>query len=1039
VEFRVLGPLEICRDGAALDLGGYRQEVVLSMLLLDAPRPVSVDRLVDAVWPASPPATARSQIQICVSNVRRILGGRQAASTVTTHRTGYALELGPADFDLRSFQGAVDRARAQVGAGRPDDAARILRDALDLWRGVPFSGLDSPPLADAALRLDRMRIDLLEEYADLALARGQAAELVSLLADEVDRNPLREHLRCGLMLALYRAGRQAEALAEFRRARRISMAELGVEPGEELRRLESAILRQDPGLDEQAAPDRHPPPDRAEAGGAPRLLPADVADFTGRQATIAAIRHHLVRVRETPAPGGTAVSVLTGQGGIGKTALAVRVAHEVADHYPDGQLFASMHGTTQPVRAEQVLERFLRALGVASAAIPESLDARSEWYRNLLVDRQILVVLDDVASEGQVAPLMPAGPGCAVILTSRRRLTGLPGARRIELSTFSPASAMALLGRVIGQERVDRSPETAAALVQLCGYLPLAVRIGAARLAANPHRSMGGMVERLSRETPLDELRHGEVAVRASLQLTYEALSPPARRLLRLVSLVEGPDVTAWACAAVLDVDLATVQDLLDELVELHVFDVEVDGDVDTASDAGAARYRLHDLVRLFARERAVAEEEAPERAAAITRYLGAMLALGEAAHRREYGGDFLVVHGDAPRYALDPVVVDALLVHPLDWLARERSTLLAAISQAAEAGLTTLSWDLAVSAVVLYETHALFDDWRESHAVALAATRRAGDRLGEAMMLYSLGSLHMFEQRFTEAGRFFDDAFGLFAAAGSAQGCAMVHRNRAFIDRVEGRYGRARERNADALRVFRRTGDRAGVAHVLGSLAQIDLDLGDEGLALDRLQEAAAICSEIGNRRVGAQVAHRLGELRLRRGETAAAATAFAEVRDVARASRDRTGEAYALVGLAEVAVRRGDLPLARHTVVQAIRLADEVREDRVLARSLLLAAYLDLVEGDLAAARGSAERALRISTELGIPLVRVSSLALLGDILEADDRSEDAVATWSRAMDQLRAILPELNGELSTGLRQRLDLLVPDTTGGPDAPNHR
>lgn len=1016
MEFRILGPLEVVRDAGPLDVGGPRQQTVLANLLLESPRVVSVERLVDAVWPDAPPATARSQIQICVSSLRQRLGTRDGPATISTRRPGYALDVGEAALDLRTFEAQVSRARGEVSAGRLGEAAHLLHDALGQWRGLPLAGIESPAIRDAATRLAEIRMTVLEEYSDLELRLGHHSELIAVLGPEVDRHPLRERLRGQLMLALYRAGRQADALSEFRRARRVSVDELGIEPAGQLGRLEQAILRGDPSLTRVDAP--------TENGATqfpvtvPRLLPMEVADFTGRSEPVADAVAHLSPTRVGRGPSTPPTVVITGQGGIGKSVLALHIAHLLADKFPDGQLYVGMHGETNPIQSAQALERFLRALGVPGALIPESLDERAELYRDRLADRHVLVVLDDVASESQVLPLFPPGGSCAVLITSRRRLTAVPGTARIELQTFSPESAMALLGRVIGQDRVRAAADDAAELVRLCGYLPLAVRIAAARLAARPHWSLGTMVDRLSDEsTQLDELRHGDMAVRASLLLTYEALDPEARKLLRLLGLIDGPDFGAWACSALLDVPPRTAQDLLDELLELHLVDVDVDTDIDPA----AARYRLHDLVRLFVRERAASEDSAEARKAATTRFLGAMLHLAENAHRHEYGGDFLLVHGEGVRYPLDERVTRRLLAQPLQWFARERQTLVAAVAQASATGLGQLCWDLAVSSVALFEVHAHFADWRQTHEIALAAARRERDRLGEAVVLYSMGSLHMFEQQFTDAERYYAEAMCGFIALDCAQGVAMVLRNQAFSDRVAGRYAQARCRNEEALDIFRETGDRVGEAYVLSNLAQIDLDLDRDDDALGLLSIAADICTAIQNRRVEAQVMHRLGEAHLRRRNFASAKAAFSRVLQFACQSGDRIAETYGLVGLGTAAMERGTVADARATLVRAEQLAADLGEQRVQTRALLLLSSVSIREGNGRAARQDAERALTISLRLRTPLWIAKCLTQLGDVHVAEGDHERAVDSWTEALNHLRTITPPVT-QLAAELASRL-----------------
>ncbi|MBA3907116.1 MAG: winged helix-turn-helix domain-containing protein, partial [Pseudonocardiales bacterium] len=809
MEFRVLGPLTVVRDEQLIDIGGPRQRIVLAVLLLSAPQVVPVDALVDAVWPDNPPATAREQVQICISNLRQRLDVRKGPARIVTRAPGYALALGAAGLDLARFDNTVQAGRTEAAAGHMDDAATAMDEALGLWRGVvALAGLVSPFVRDVATRLEEQRVAVLEDYVDLMLRCGRHTDVVGLLGAEIDRNPLRERLRAQLMLALIRSGRKAEALREFQRARRVSIEELGLEPADELQRLEQAILQGGPGLEVESEPRPAAQP------STPHQLPAPIADFTGRIGSVAAVLAALA-VGSASSSGSVPIAVVCGPGGVGKTALAVHVARRLSADHPDGQLFVTMHGSTQPVRAITALERFLRALGVPGTLIPDGLDERAELYRDRLAGRRVLIVLDDIASVTQVQPLLPPAGGCSVLITSRRRITALPGAQRIELSTFSLASALALLGRVVGEERVKAESAAAAELVRLCGHLPLAVRIAGARLAARPHWSVAEMVDRIG-EGPLDELDHEGMGVRAGLRLAYELLESPARTLLRRIALIDPPDFGAWACAALLDVAPRTAQELLGELVEMHLVEVDI------AADVVSTRYRLHDLVRFFARECAAVEDRSQDRAGAVDRYLGAFLTLVEAAHGREYGGDFLVVPVDAARHPVDDRLQRRLLAEPLRWLASERHALGAAVEQAAAAGRHRLCWSLAVRAVTLFEAYAHFDDWRESHNVAIAAARRGGDRLGEAVTLYSIGSLHVFEQQFAKAEQPLAAALPMFSELDCPQGVGMVLHNQAYMDRVLGDVDRARDRLDEALAIFRDTGDAIGEAHVLSGLAQL-------------------------------------------------------------------------------------------------------------------------------------------------------------------------------------------------------------------------
>ncbi len=960
MEFRVLGPLSVTREGTPVDVGGPRQQIVLASLLLAAPRPVGVDALVDAVWPDGPPATARGQIQICVSRLRRAL--EPGPGTIATRPPGYAIELDGALLDLAEFDAALARARTE--AARPAAAAAALHAALGMWRGEVLVGIDSPVVRDAATRLADRRLGAVEEFVDLELRRGRHAEAVDLLATEVDRNPLRDRLRAQLMLALYRCGRQADALREFQRARRYAADELGLDPVPELRALEEAILR---GAPELAVPTAEPVPAAPPVPGlveVPRMLPAPIADFTGRTTSSQEIEKALTGSagRDDAVP----VAVLTGPGGTGKSALAVHVARRVATLFPDGQLHAGLQGATRPLRPAQVLERFLRALGVPGASIPETLDDRAELYRERLTGRRVLVVLDDIASVAQVLPLLPPDGGSALIVTSRRRVTSLPGAHRVELGSFSPASALELLERVVGAERVAAEPEEAATLVRLCGHLPLAVRIAAARLAARPHWSLATMVDRLSDDGPLDELRHDDMAVRATLLLAYETLEPGARRLLRLVSLVDAPDFGGWAGAALLDAPARDAQDQMDELVEMHLVDV----DVQPGGGDATTRYRLHDLVRLFARERSAQEDGTAERERAVARFLGAFLQLLDHAYRREHGGDHLVLRGDAPRYPVDERTSRRLLREPLRWLAAEQQAIVSAVTQAAAAGADGLCWELALGAVTLFEAHAHLDEWRETHAVALDAARLAGNRMGEAVVRYSQGSLALVEQRLDDADRELTQSLPLFTDLDSTRGVGMALRNLGSVARLRGRNRTAREFYERALEILRVTGERLGEAHVLNSIAQLDLDDGLEEAAMTKLTAAAAICADVPNRRIAAQVSYRLGEMNLRAGRLEAAEEAFAAVLRFAEEAGDRIGEVFGLVGIGAVLVERGEPALVPLT--RAERLAAELGQVGQQVRALVLLSRDTLRDrGQVAAAQAHAEAAVRVAERMGSPPV--------------------------------------------------------------------
>jgi DNA-binding SARP family transcriptional activator len=973
VKFEILGPLEVTAGSGRLELGGTRQQIVVATLLLNANRLVTTDRLLEAIYGEDLPPTSRSQAQISVSSLRRLFAAHGQHGVISTRSHGYVIQVDSGQLDFQRFGEMVAAARAARAERNLDLAVANYRDALRLWRGPALDGIDSQLVRAAASRLDEQRIATTEDRISLELDLGRHYELVTELTELVEELPLRERLRGQLMLALYRCGRTAEALQVYRQARHIMVAELGIEPSERLRKLEHDILTSAPVLAPPAEPTRMQAPHKQ----VPNLLPTDIADFTGRAEQLAQIRQDLIRAAAQDARSAVPVTVIVGKGGVGKTCVAVRASHDVATHYPDGQLFADLHGGgADPVSPVQVLGRFLRALGVPPSQIPEGLDERAEVYRNLLADRKVLVVLDDAVSENQVSPLLPGSGPSAVIITSRRRLAYLAGAAHVEVSVFAPARSLELLTRIAGAERVTAQPEAAAAVARYCGHLPLALRIAGARLSARPHWSIQKLVDRLADETGrLDELRHGDMGIRPSISLTYESASEPARKLFRRLALLNVPYFSGWLCAALLDQPYAYAEDLLDDLVNAQLIEISGNG-------VGAhSQYRFHDLIRVFARERLAAEESAPERQAALERALGALLHIAEEAHRRHYGGDYVGLQSDARRWPLPSALTNELIKDPLAWYDRERATLVAGIRQAAQAGAVDLCWSLALRAVTLFESRIYLDDWRETHEVALAATQKAHHVRGQAAMLYSIGSLHIAHQRFDEATETFNAAARLFRSVGDEEGIALVTRYLALLDLLSGRLEQAAAGYERSLAIFRRTGDMVATAYVLHGLAQIRLELNDVAGAKELLSEALRLTRTVHCGRVEAQVLYRIGEASLQSGDLAEAVGAFELVLASTRNQGDPVGEAYALIGMGLARTRLGEFGQARATLRRALELAGAAGQPLTEARALLGLGELALASGHPEQAVDLGRRALDVFNSMGAPRDAVRAANLLDD----------------------------------------------------------
>jgi DNA-binding SARP family transcriptional activator/tetratricopeptide (TPR) repeat protein len=1019
VEYGILGPLEVTHEAVAMRLGGPRERVILAMLLLEANQIIPVDRLIDAVWDDSPPPTARGQVQICISNLRRRLQELCGRDPISTRSPGYLLRVDDGEFDLKVFEARVHQARQAVD---PLDGAGMLRDALALWRGPALSGVESKLVSSYRNRLDEQRLTVQGECLDLELRAGKHHELIGELVECVERHPLQEHFRAQLMIALYRSGRQAEALEVYRRTRQVLMDELGISPGNELRRLHQAMLEGNftfpnpsvaatgtsavtsadaTGEETPAVTVVGPGRSAQPRPPVPSLLPAAIPDFTGRNGAVESLRTQLGGRTRGEGEQAVRVSVIVGQGGAGKTTLAVHVAHLLAPEFPDGQLYARLRCGDRPANPSDILERFLRALGVGGSALPEGLEERAELFRDTVGRRRILVVLDDAMTEQQVAALLPGTAECSVIVTSRRRLTGLPAVCRMEIGSLARRNAVALLARIVGRERVDAEPAIADELCRLCGDLPLALRIVGARLAARPHWSLFDLVERMVDESRrLDELRHGEMGMRASIALTYDGLSPEARVLLRRLAMLDAPTFPAWVGAPLLQVDHLRAQDALEELTEAYLLDTE------PGAIAGQMRYRFHDMTRPFARER-VTEETTEQRRAVLERWFGALLALAGEAYCREYSGEVPARRSAASRWALPAGLVDRLLTDPLAWFEQERASIVAAVAQAAAVGMVEHAWDLALSAVTLFESRSYFNDWRETHEIALAAACRSGDVPGEAAMRYSLGSLHMFAQQHAAAERQLSLAHAIYEGLADRYGAAQVLRNLAYLDRVNGDLIAARTRWEQALSAFELLGDRVAEAHVLHNLAQIHLDFDEHEVAFQLLTRAARICEEVGNRRVGAQVQHRLGEWLRRRGDLDRAEAAYHRALDAVGTTGDRIGECYALLGLAAVSIGRRELASAAQHLARAREAAVTAGDRMAQSRTLHALAELGLARGDLAVATVHADEAIRMFTEIGASLLRADAMALRGRIRLSAGEPAAALADWEEA----RAALAGLN----------------------------
>jgi tetratricopeptide (TPR) repeat protein len=603
----------------------------------------------------------------------------------------------------------------------------------------------------------------------------------------------------------------------------------------------------------------------------------------------------------------------------------------------------------------------------------------------------VLVVLDNAASERQVLPLLPGGGSAAVLVTSRGALAGLAGATRIPLDVFEAGQSLELLGRIAGTGRVQAQREAAAEVTEQCGHLPLALRIAGGRLAVRRHWDVRQLADRLADQARrLDELELGEVGVRASISLSYDAASPAARRLLRRLALLEAPVFSGWVSAPLLDAQPAAADDVLDELVSARLIEP-----VGIGSRAGG-QYRFHDLIRLFARERLTAEEPAEEQRAALERALGGLLFLCEEVYRRHRVGSYLTVDPSAARWPLPGPLTELLVSDPMAWLERERAALVAAVGQAAPAGMVELCWSLAAATEHFFESRSYLDDWLYTTETALAVARQAGDVRGQAAMLISRGDVAEERGQLAAARRDFDAAAWLFRDADDDRGLALAIRLTAVNDRVAGRLEAAAAGFEQALAIFRGTHDRGEVAYVLQNLARVRLESGDPSSARELLTEALELIRTGVGGRIAAQVLYVMGEVQLQTGQLSEAADTFAQALERVRAEGDQVGEASVLRGVGLAALRLGQHVRARDALVQALELADTVGAQVAAARAKAALSELALASGDAKEAVDFATSAAEVFRHLGASLEQARAHTLLSDAyLAVDDVAAAEAAT--------------------------------------------
>jgi DNA-binding SARP family transcriptional activator len=956
IEFRLLGPLELVIAGESVAVGPIKRRVVLAALLADIGTPVTLETLSSRVWDRTPPA-ARNILYAHISRIRSLLDASGTSVQLARQSGGYVLQADRGAIDVLQFTDLL------TASHRPDidDETRVdlLQEALGLWRATPLADLDGAWVTRTRREWEQQRITAATEWAQAAIRLGRLSMVTTGLNSLLTQYPMVEPLVRELMRALHAAGRSAEALELFARTRKTLVDELGVEPGTELRELHLAILR---STADQLAPGVH----LVRPYIAPAQLPAYVPDFVGRAPQLAWLDELL-------ASGQARTLVISGMAGVGKTSLAVHWAQRVREHFPDGQLYVNLRGYTShaPVRSEEALAQFLRALGVPARDVPRNPEEAAGLFRSLLTDKRVLVLLDNAATAEQVRPLLPASPGCLVLVTSRNRLRGLvarEGALALSLGVLSPAEARALLAGVVGGAGADRASKALDELAAACGHLPLALRVAAASLSDWPEQRLPGYISSLTAGDRLATLLidgDHQSAIRGAFDMSFQALPAEARQLFCLAGSMPLAELTAEAAAALTDATAARTVQMLDQLTTTHMM-----------QERSPGRYAFHDLLRLYARKQAELETAEEVRRAAWHRLCGRYLATVDRAAQ--------LLYPQLPRLPLPagstglPLLLLTDHRGAVSWLDSERDNLVAITREAAEHGPHRSAWLIAGALCGCLRLRRPMRDWFAIATAGLRAAVADDDPAGQASAHQSLAHACRGASQLAEGVDHLFEARTLAEAGDWPEGHTAIVGDLGLLYADLGRMDQAEDHHARALAASRQAGNAAGRAVNLHHLGDVYRQTGDLGRAARQLTAAVALFEEIGSPsgQAGALtslggVNRELGRLDLARDELVRALTLHREL-------GDHCGEAITLVELSGVHEAADELDEATTTAIAAADLAEGVADRRLVAATRVALASAEARFGWSRQAIAHYEQARTIATAGGAPYQ--AAMALLG-----------------------------------------------------------
>jgi DNA-binding SARP family transcriptional activator len=944
MKFGLLGPLLVTDGDRRLAITAGRQRTLLAALLLGAGRVVAVADLADVVWDGQPPKGARSALHTAVQRLRTTLG-QAGRELIRTDPPGYLMQVGPEELDVLRFGQLIGQSQAAAAAGDWPLAASELRAALGLWRGAALEDVPSEALCRREVpHLDEQRLAALVGRIDADLRLGRHDQLVPELRQLTAAEPLQERFYAQLMLALYQSGRQADALTAYHETHQVLAAELGVSPGPALQQLHQRMLAGDPGLLTEAPAGPAPAPAASADPAAPaapaelatlaapaplsgqlasdrlvpRQLPAAVRHFVGRAAELNAL-HGLLR-DGAGAPGTVSILAIVGMAGVGKTSLAITFAHQVASQFPDGQLYLNLRGfgpAGSPVRPGQAVRSFLDAFQVPPARVPAELTAQAALLRSLLAGRRVLLVLDNARDAEQVRPLLPGSPGCVVLVTSRSQLTSLAaaeGAGLLTLDLLTEPEGTDLLTRRLGRDRVGGATRASTELVGLCGRLPLALSIAAARAAANPGLSLATLVTELrATGQRLAGLDAGDAVsdVRAVFSWSCRRLSRPAARMFRLLGLLPGPDISLPGCASLAGMPPDEARQALAELTRTHL-----------VAEPRPGRFTCHDLLRAYAAEESARRDSAAERSAGLHRSVDYYLQAGFAAAL------CLTPHWNREPPAPPPAGVVRLefghTQQAWDWLDTEHLVLLEVIPLAAAAGLDVHAWQLTWVLGEFFDRRGYWHEWAAMLDIALTAAQRAGDISGQARTHHRLGCALAHLRRLPSAEDHLRQAIRLHQADGDRLALARTHDTFTMVLSLQ-------QRSAEGLRYAERAhdlylliGDQAGQANALNNIGWFHAEAGDPERALGHCRRSLALHRELGNGKGEAVALDSIGFAWQRAGQPAEAITSFRAALALFRESGNRYHQAGTLTRLGDSYRTIGDEPQAAACWQQALVILD-------------------------------------------------------------------------------------------------------------------